>query len=96
MAGHSHRSSLKNGHKSYKSKHASKGALKRLYKGKVEKEPVGTGKPDKQVSKLQRRNKAKQLRAQKILDSIENRKLFEGKNGAAKIITCLLYTSRCV
>ncbi|QHS72174.1 small subunit rRNA maturation protein TSR1 [Saccharomyces paradoxus] len=87
MAGHSHRSSLKNGHKSYKSKHASKGALKRLYKGKVEKEPVGTGKPDKQVSKLQRRNKAKQLRAQKILDSIENRKLFEGKNGAAKIIT---------
>ncbi|CAD6608279.1 XXYS1_4_G0045070.mRNA.1.CDS.1 [Saccharomyces cerevisiae] len=87
MAGHSHRSSLKNGHKSYKSKHASKGALKRLYKGKVEKEPVGPGKPDKQVSKLQRRNKAKQLRAQKILDSIENRKLFEGKNGAAKIIT---------
>ncbi|AJU62664.1 Tsr1p [Saccharomyces cerevisiae YJM326] len=87
MAGHSHRSSLKNGHKSYKSKHASKGALKRLYKGKVEKEPVGTGKPDKLVSKLQRRNKAKQLRAQKILDSIENRKLFEGKNGAAKIIT---------
>nr|5IW7_A Chain A, Ribosome biogenesis protein TSR1,Ribosome biogenesis protein TSR1 [Saccharomyces cerevisiae S288C]5IW7_B Chain B, Ribosome biogenesis protein TSR1,Ribosome biogenesis protein TSR1 [Saccharomyces cerevisiae S288C]5IW7_C Chain C, Ribosome biogenesis protein TSR1,Ribosome biogenesis protein TSR1 [Saccharomyces cerevisiae S288C]5IW7_D Chain D, Ribosome biogenesis protein TSR1,Ribosome biogenesis protein TSR1 [Saccharomyces cerevisiae S288C] len=42
---------------------------------------------DKQVSKLQRKNKAKQLRAQRILDSIENRKLFEGKNGAAKIIT---------
>ncbi|CAI4057625.1 hypothetical protein SKDZ_04G1790 [Saccharomyces kudriavzevii ZP591] len=89
MAGHSHRSSIKNGHKSFKAKHASKGALKRLYKGKVEKEPIGTGKPDKQVSKLQRRNKAKQLRAQKILDSIENRKLFEGKNGAAKIIAII-------
>ncbi|CAI1936135.1 hypothetical protein SEUBUCD646_0D01830 [Saccharomyces eubayanus] len=89
MAGHSHRTSLKNGHKSFKSKHASKGALKRLYKGKVEKELIGTGKPDKQVSKLQRRNKSKQLRAQKILDSIENRKLFEGKNGAAKIVTIL-------
>ncbi|CAI4059565.1 hypothetical protein SUVZ_04G1820 [Saccharomyces uvarum] len=89
MAGHSHRTSLKNGHKSFKSKHASKGALKRLYKGKVEKELIGTGRADKQVSKLQRRNKSKQLRAQKILDSIENRKLFEGKNGAAKIVTIL-------
>ncbi|EJS44382.1 tsr1p [Saccharomyces arboricola H-6] len=89
MAGHSHRTSMKNGHKSFKSKHASKGALKRIYKGKVEKESIGTGKPDKQVSKLQRRNKAKQIRAQKILDSIETRKLFEGKNGAAKIVTII-------
>ncbi|CAI4364776.1 CBM_collapsed_G0011070.mRNA.1.CDS.1 [Saccharomyces cerevisiae] len=67
MAGHSHRSSLKNGHKSYKSKHASKGALKRLYKGKVEKEPVGTGKPDKQVSKLQRRKQGKTIKGPKDL-----------------------------
>lgn len=91
MASHSHRSSFGKNHKSFKSKHASKGALKRLFKGKVERD-VATNKTIKTVSKLQRRNKANQIRAVKILDSVENRKLFEGSNGAEKIITVIPLT----
>lgn len=91
MAGHSHRSAFGKNHKSFKSKHASKGALKRLFKGKVERDPIN-GKTIKTVSKQQRRNKAKQIRSVKILESVENRKLFEGSNGAAKIITVVPLT----
>lgn len=91
MAGHSHRSAFGKNHKSFKSKHASKGALKRLFKGKVERDPIN-GKTIKTVSKQQRRNKAKQIRSVKILESVENRKLFEGANGAAKIITVIPLT----
>ncbi|CAR26544.1 hypothetical protein ZYGR_0H03580 [Zygosaccharomyces rouxii] len=88
MAGHSHRSSFKNGHKGFKSKHSSKGAIKRLNKGKVEKD-AKSGRPVKGVSKLQRKNLARQKREQKILDSSEIRKLFEGPHGAQKIITVI-------
>lgn len=88
MAGHSHRSSSKNGHKAFKSKHSSKGALKRLNKGKIERE-AKPGKLVKNSSKLQRKNKSKQIRLQKILDTLENRKLFEGSSGAEKIITVI-------
>lgn len=94
MAGHHHRSSFKKAHKAFKSKHASKGALKRLHKGKVERE-IANNKPLKGESKVQRRNKAKQIRTQKILASLENRKLFEGVNGAEKIITVVPLTNDC-
>lgn len=90
MAGHSHRSSIKNGHKGFKSRHSSKGALKRLYKGKVEKVLDGTsGKGKKVLSKLQRKNAAKQLRDQKMASTVEMKKLFEGNNGAEKIVTVI-------
>lgn len=88
MAGHSHRSSFKNGHKGFKSRHSSKGAIKRLNKGKVEKD-VKSGRPVKGVSKLQRKNVARQKREHKILDTLEIRKLFEGPRGAQKIITVI-------
>ncbi|CAB4256159.1 similar to Saccharomyces cerevisiae YDL060W TSR1 Protein required for processing of 20S pre-rRNA in the cytoplasm [Maudiozyma barnettii] len=91
MAGHSHRSAFGKNHKTFKSKHASKGALKRLFKGKVERDPIN-GKTLKTVSKDQRKNKSKQLRTVKILESVENRKLFEGSNGASKIITVVPLT----
>lgn len=93
MAGHSHRSSFKNGHKGFKSRHSSKGALKRLYKGKVEKSSGGGSKAGKPLSKLQRRHAAKQLRDQKMLSTMEMKRLFEGKNGAEKIITVIPLTS---
>ncbi|SCU88848.1 LADA_0E12376g1_1 [Lachancea dasiensis] len=95
MAGHSHRSSVKNGHKPFKSKHASKGALKNMHKGKVEK---GTGASHKKsngpkvVSKLQRTNAAKQAREQKVMDALEIRRLFEGSNGAEKIVAVIPLT----
>lgn len=89
MAGHSHRSSIKNGHKGFKSRHSSKGALKRLYKGKVEKSTGGNSKASKPQSKLQRKNIAKQLRNQKLLSTMEMKRLFEGNNGAEKIVTII-------
>lgn len=93
MAGHSHRSSIKNGHKGFKSRHSSKGALKRLYKGKVEKSSGGGSKAGKPQSKLQRKHAAKQLRDQKLLSTMELKKLFEGINGAEKIITIIPLTT---
>ncbi|AMD19917.1 HCL234Cp [Eremothecium sinecaudum] len=92
MAGHSHRSSVKNGHKTFKSRHSSKGALKRMYKGKVERSQ-GSGKALKAVSKLDRKNAAKQLRQKKIMETFQMRKLFEGSNGAAKIVTIIPLTT---
>lgn len=92
MAGHSHRSSIKNGHKGFKSRHSSKGALKRLYKGKVEKagaEGNGSSKSNRPLSKMQRKNAAKQLRDQKMASTMEMKRLFEGSNGAEKIVTII-------
>lgn len=89
--GHSHRSTLKNDHKPFKSKHATKGQLKNQYKGKVEK----SGSSNKQVkvlSKLERKNIAKQLKSSKILETKQTRKIFEGNNGAEKIITIIALT----
>lgn len=93
MAGHSHRSSVKNGHKGFKSRHSSKGALKRIYKGKVEKNVKNSNhKAGKPLSKLERKNSSRQLREQKILNTGEMRKLFEGSNGAEKIVTIIPLT----
>lgn len=89
MAGYSHRSSIKNGHKGFKSRHSSKGALKRLFKGKVESTTKNGGKSGKPLSKLQRKNTSKQLRETKILNTLEERKLFGGPNGAEKLITII-------
>lgn len=91
MAGHSHRSTVKNGHKPFKSKHASKGSIKARYKGKIEK-TSSVQKVKKGHSKLERKNLARQLRDQKILQTSESRKLFEGYNGAEKIITVIPLT----
>lgn len=89
--GHSHRSTLKNDHKSFKSKHATKGQIKSRFKGKVEKGSSGTKTP-RAMSKTERRNAAKQLKEQKMLESKNNRKLFDSL-GADKIVTVVSLTN---
>lgn len=89
--GHSHRSTLKNDHKPFKSKHATKGQLKNMYKGKVEKS-VGGSKAVKVLGKVERKNLAKQLKENKILDTKLARKVFEGTHGAEKIVTIISLT----
>lgn len=89
--GHSHRSTLKNGHKPFKSKHASKGLLKNTFKGKVEKSDA-SGPKIRVISKTDRKNSARQLRDTKILDTKLARKLFEGSHGAEKIVTIVALT----
>lgn len=88
--GHSHRSTLKNDHKPFKSKHATKGQLKNQYKGKVEKSSASANnKSNKPLSKLERKNIAKQLKNSKILETKTTRKVFEGSQGAEKIVTII-------
>lgn len=93
--GHSHRSTLKNDHKPFKSKHSTKGQLKNQYKGKVEKNTSSSSSASshKQVSKIDRKNLAKQLKHSKILETKQTRKIFEGSNGAEKIVTIIGLTN---
>ncbi|KAG7660953.1 TSR1 [[Candida] subhashii] len=92
MAG-GHRKTLKNDHKPFKSKHSTKGQLKNQYKGKVEKSSSSSNKAAKTLSKLERKNLSKQLKDQKILETKLTRKLFEGNQGAEKIITIISLTT---
>lgn len=82
---HSHRSSKKS-QKQFKSKHASKGSIKALNKGKIEKTSAGNKAP-KVISKWDRRNQKDQIRAAKMVELATDRKLFDGKSGAPKIVT---------
>lgn len=89
--GHSHRATLGKSHKPFKSKHATKGQLKNQYKGKVEK-AFANNKPSRVLSKIERKNTAKQLKSKKIADTTKLRKVFEGANGAEKIVSVISLT----
>lgn len=93
MAGsHSHRSSFKKNHKSFKSKHSSKSALKKVTKGKVETSTSHNNNNKPMLNKDQRKNQAKQQRDKKILSTSLKKKLFEGATGVNKIVTILPLT----
>ena len=83
---HHHRSTTKAAPKPFKSKHLSKGAVKEKLKGKVESLERGTRRtPHQQVlSRLQRRNQAKQRRLTKDAHRAEGNDVFRGKDGAAR------------
>ena len=90
--GNSHRNTLKNDHKPFKSKHATKGQLKNQFKGKVEK-TSSSGSSSKPLNKVARKNLAKQLKEHKILETKLTKKLFEGNSGAQKVITIICLTN---
>lgn len=90
--GQQHRPTLKTTHKPFKSRHSSKGYVKSQSKGRVEK-GGGYSKRQRDLSKVERKNLAKQLRHNKISESQEARKLFEGVNGAEKVVTVVGLTS---
>ncbi|KAK5136826.1 hypothetical protein LTR08_001748 [Meristemomyces frigidus] len=85
---HHHRSTTKASNKSFKTRHASKSALKDRAKGKVESFERGVRKtPQQQVmSKIDRRNHAKQLRQNKLGEKREEGSVFVGRDGAARIV----------
>ncbi|EAW18850.1 small subunit rRNA maturation protein TSR1 [Aspergillus fischeri NRRL 181] len=80
---HHHRSTTKTSHKAFKSKHASKSALKDINKGKVER---GTRKTPHQqlMSKLDRRNQARQKQQLKHQEKAQANSIFTGANGAPR------------
>ncbi|KAK1674441.1 hypothetical protein BDP55DRAFT_554510 [Colletotrichum godetiae] len=85
---HSHRPTTKVTHKPFKSKHASKGALRDAAKGRLPGDEKGTRKtPHQQVlSKFDRRNQAKQRQIAKRKERLEEASLFVGRDGAPRIV----------
>ncbi|CBF69821.1 hypothetical protein AN6266.2 [Aspergillus nidulans FGSC A4] len=83
---HHHRSTTKTTHKPYKSGHASKRALKDQAKGKVERAERGTRKTPHQqlMSKLDRRNQARQKQQNKQQERAQAISIFSGQNGAPR------------
>ncbi|KAL1606744.1 ribosome biogenesis protein tsr1 [Paraconiothyrium brasiliense] len=88
---HHHRSTTKQPQKAFKSRHASKGALKELSKGKVESLEKGSRRtPHQQVmSKFDRRNRAKQMRINKDHEHAKATDVFNGKDGAPRIVALI-------
>src|ERR1700742_5005347 len=82
---HHHRSTTKTAHKPFKTRHASKSALKERFKGKIEKGLRQT-KHQTVMSKLDRRNQAKQRRL--IVQANHNKvsSVFTGRDGAPRIV----------
>lgn len=82
---HSHRPTVKTLNKPFKTRHATKSALKNEAKGKIEKGARKT--PQQQVmSRIDRRNRAKQLRQNHLADREDKISVFNGKDGAARIV----------
>ena len=85
---HSHRSTTKVSQKAFKSRHATKGLIKELTKGKVENSTRGSRKtPHQQVmSKIDRRHQASQKRQIKHLENVKSTSVFSGQNGAPRVV----------
>ncbi|OJK00801.1 hypothetical protein ASPACDRAFT_117305 [Aspergillus aculeatus ATCC 16872] len=83
---HHHRSTTKSSNKPYKTRHASKSALKDKEKGKVERPERGTRKTPHQqlMSKLDRRNQARQKQQLKQQEKAQSTSIFSGQNGAPR------------
>ncbi|ORY64441.1 putative pre-rRNA processing protein Tsr1 [Pseudomassariella vexata] len=90
VGGHSHRPTSKVSHKAFKSKKATKGALRELSKGKVPNEKGQRKTPHQQVmSKIDRRNQAKQRQLQKTKDHEKDVLVFKGRDGAPRIVAVI-------
>lgn len=85
---HSHRPTTKQVNKPFKTRHASKSSLKNEQKGKVEGWEQGSRKtPQQQIlSKMDRRNRAKQLRQNHAHDREDKASVFAGRDAAPRII----------
>ncbi|KAH9935766.1 ribosome biogenesis protein tsr1 [Fomitopsis serialis] len=85
---HHHRPTLKQQNKSFKSKHASKGALKEAAKGKTARQsPKST--PASNVAaqtRLNRRNNSKQAQIKKRQELVSATRIFNGVDGAPRIV----------
>ena len=92
---HHHRNTTKVSHKPYKSRHATKGLIKDLTKGKVEGLAKGSRKtPHQQVmSKMDRRNQAAQKRQIRHQDNLRSASVFTGQHGAPRIVAIVPLTS---
>lgn len=85
---HHHRSTTKHPQKSFKARHATKSSLKEKSKGKIEDFERGSRKTPHQhiMSKLERRNQAKQRRLNHHTAQAEKVNVFSGRDAAPRIV----------
>ncbi|KAK7473209.1 ribosome biogenesis protein tsr1 [Stygiomarasmius scandens] len=85
---HHHRSTLKQQNKSFKSKHATKSALRDAAKGRVPRQSPKASSTNNNASQLRhnRRNTAKQSQAKKRSALVSATRLFNGVDGAPRIV----------
>lgn len=88
---HHHRSTTKTSQKPFKSRFSSKGFIKDLSKGKIERAERGSRKtPHQQVmSKLARRNQANQSKQRRHEANAKASSVFSGQNGAPRTIAVI-------
>ncbi|OJD24328.1 hypothetical protein ACJ73_04315 [Blastomyces percursus] len=86
---HHHRNTTKSINKTFKSKHLSKGALKDLSKGKIEERGSRKTPHQQLMSKLDRRNQARQKQRLKHQNKSESVSIFSGQNGAPRHVAVI-------
>ncbi|KAI4278976.1 MAG: hypothetical protein L6R38_005125, partial [Xanthoria sp. 2 TBL-2021] len=93
---HHHRSTTKILQKPFKSRHATKSYIKELTKGKTERVTGSRKTPHQQVmSKIDRRNQAKQIRQIKHKENVKSTSVFAGHDGAPRVIAVLPLCEDC-
>ncbi|KAI9706338.1 MAG: hypothetical protein M1836_003343 [Candelina mexicana] len=92
--GHHHHSTTKTSQKSFKSRHSTKSALKESSKGKVDREEKGHRRSTHQqlMSKLDRRNQARQKQNNKHHENLKATSIFAGRDGAPRIVAVIPLT----
>ncbi|TFK53482.1 DUF663-domain-containing protein [Heliocybe sulcata] len=85
---HHHRPSLKQQNKPFKSKYASKAAIKRIAKGKTTRSSPKSqpNSPSAAQARQNRRNHAKQVQLQKRQSLVASTRIFNGVDGAPRIV----------
>ncbi|KAF9218805.1 ribosome biogenesis protein tsr1 [Gyrodon lividus] len=87
---HHHRPTLKQQNKPFKSKHATKSALKELAKGRTQRpSPKSTAVSTTTQARLNRRNTQKQAQAAKRAALISATRIFNGVDGAPRIVAVI-------
>ncbi|PHH63135.1 hypothetical protein CDD81_6286 [Ophiocordyceps australis] len=90
VASHSHRPTTKVSHKPFKSRAASKHELRDRAKGRVPNDRGQRKTPHQQVmSKLDRRNQAKQARLSKHRERLKETSVFSGRDAAPRIVAVI-------
>ncbi|OQO08280.1 hypothetical protein B0A48_06150 [Cryoendolithus antarcticus] len=91
VSDHHHRSTTKASNKPFKTRHSTKSALKERSKGKIDDFERGSRKTQNQVimTKLDRRNQAKQKRVTHSAKLQEEGSVFAGREGAPRVIAVI-------
>ncbi|PGH36756.1 pre-rRNA-processing protein TSR1 [[Emmonsia] crescens] len=86
---HHHRNTTKSANKAFKSKHMSKSAIKDFSKGKIDERGSRKTPHQQLMSKLDRRNQARQKQRLKHQNKSESVGIFSGQNGASRHVAVI-------